>query len=985
MRIDASGRPGIASLATEATHGADVSLNIAFDESSRKIIADIEVRTKIEGAARWTESEGVPGIKEIAVISNGGAGEDGEWGQDGAPGVNGADGANATEGSNAGGGGNGGRGGDGTSGTSGGPGGNGGNVTVSVAEEDLDTLALLRVASRGGPGGAPGRHGRGGSGGRGGNGGSGISWTEYYQEGGEQKTRYHSRGSGSSGSNGPNGYTPTTPLYPGDDGRRGDICVAVTTDNRVERYNGIYDLRLVDFKATPRAQNGIYEPGDTIEVSDIQLRNDGPMATPRGKRLSISLPTIGAMEKNEQEIFLIDSIPPGGEVTILGRLIFTLKEHVVEDNKPLPRYEVVDLQARAVRVDHVLRRFTKPKGIKLSHPIEIENVHYAKVLLPGEFTKMTFDVKNFSLKEMGATASDKALQRAIKVTCETQSVTSRGGKLVFCDADGATLPESHRVFDISKIDANNVASVSCYVKIENAQDDYTAHRVVSKLFLGRLGKESELKWAQAATTEIREGIPYTPSANNDFLLVTNASTTAEELRAWSDVAQQLGLTFSIWDTSVYQHLHLGERTLAGAAPALLETWRDKLFVVLNQEGAVSGIPCSPLGLISQGDLDQAIRMNGVKFYSFGSPKDWARRPSLMDQVPLKDIVYHEDIGELKKAFSATSPTADKLHSVRIARVAVNGLSRASKDRFDAEVEHVRAYLKRTYPTKSFSIEPTFNPSVTGSRFLGQVKLERLGEIEIRLQEGTQESVMLGALVDEAHCHNPNFVKSNTNKVALLASLPAKQLVKLVVDALTLGDGAPDVFELLATSLVYKITKEAGFDLAGAESHPYQGLPTLGLFKQEFISRTSAGHRPIETLCASVISKLELLRERQQSWYQRILPFGKKSTVLREFDAHLKEIDRHVQTIGDGAQRAEYQRLVGLSKTSLRASLGNKAVVQALCASIQQEGEPVIPIAAYDLYVSGPNVDAKFYENSYREIEAAVSQAIESRAAVVKSL
>lgn len=60
-------------------------------------------------------------------------------------------------------------GGDGGNGTNGGKGGRGGFVTITVAERDMDLLALVdRVNVQGGRGGLPGSNGLGGKGGIGG-------------------------------------------------------------------------------------------------------------------------------------------------------------------------------------------------------------------------------------------------------------------------------------------------------------------------------------------------------------------------------------------------------------------------------------------------------------------------------------------------------------------------------------------------------------------------------------------------------------------------------------------------------------------------------------------------------------------------------------------------------------------------------------------------------------------------------------------------
>ena len=967
MRIDVSGVKETSSL-TRANHAHDLDVTLCFSSGYRDVVAAMGFQTLQERAI---------GLKAIALIANGGDGMDGLHGRNGAAGRDGRKGWDATRYGSGTNGENGGRGGDGEPGTSGGPGGRGGDVTLRVAQDETDILSVVWVQNYGGKGGAAGSHGQGGRGGRGGRGGDTYNRTETDCHG---KTVHIYHSGGLNGSDGPSGRTPTTPLYPGSNGRHGSLSIRVScTDGTVRVYSGIYNLTLGSFKSRSSTDNGIYEPGDTIEVSHIQIYNNGEMPTPRGKQIAVSVVSHAAMSSNTQVLYLLDEIPPKSSVVLPGSLFFTLKEYTGNGASPLSENMTLDLMAVAPRLQYQFSGFSKPHTVKLSHPIQIDQVYNPRALLAREYALVAFTVRNTSLKELGSAATMTALQREIQLACGVGSDEPGGGKLVFCDASGRTVSAPKLFFSISKIDPKAPAVVSCYVKVEQNKESHVAHSVGSQLRLQKIGNATELKLIDTRTVEIKEGIPYAPRPQDDFLLVTNADTSADELRAWHDIARDLGLSFSVWDTAVYHHMRLHESAPAvDKGSSLLKRWQGKLLVVLNQGDNTHTPSTAPLGFISQQEFDEALRKAHMRFYTVGTPMAADQRPSLMEVVPIDGKRFYESVDLFNEASDKDLLSSKYAHVVTVSRTRVKGIGASAEVHFAELVEKIRRDLDRRFPNSTFLIVPEFRCTVTKKWAGGVVQQEQLGRVEIQCEESPPEAMVLGIDAQPHIAHKPNFVRSKMNKVALLASLTPDRLVAVFIDAITIGAKDLATVELIMNALTHRIAAEAGFTASADEKSPFRGLPTLVLLKEQILSKTNKQIAPLPSVMSSMVARLQELRTQEVAWYQRWFSIGRKKAVAATLAEHTKAIEQHLAACYSKSDLAFYKQILDATTKSC-----SKARAKLLDQLLGRTVSSPSSIVSHNPYVSRVGTNSADYAQRFQHIEKRIDENIRTRARMVR--
>lgn len=979
----------------------NVDLNVSFIESDATVKIEATSSHTVVGRLR----EKADSLPEISIIAVGGKGERGRIGRNGAKGETGYDGRDATETYNGHGGGPGGKGEDGEPGTDGKPGGSGGNVSIIVKAEDTDTLPFLRlkITNDGGPGGDPGAHGKGGPGGDGGRHGIPYTWSEtrkewvteryaYPNKDGSYRwdtvlrdvTRTYARGGGERGADGERGETPKFRLKQGPQGDKGNFQICVYEPGQYAHlYTSLYEIRLSNFKSRPVTNNGIHEPGDTIEVFDIEVSNVGGMPTPTGNRVRVSLVTNDGMETNTGEILLKDPIPAGSTVRLPDRIIFTLKEYSGDGKVALADKKSLDLRAEMVRVPYAFNQFTNPTEITLTHPIEIERIQYAKSLLPGEYTEVTFEVKNSSLKDLGPAAAETALQRAIELACATVVTPGTPSSIVFCDAEGNPLSTPLLKWGISKIAPQSNVAVSCHVKIPGAKEDHTAHRIESGLHIQKIGSAAT-KLVHAVPLQVKEGTSYRPRSTDDFLLVTNLSTSAEELQAWKTMASDLGLSFSVWDPSVYLHMRLSDKAPGGATESLLSSWKNKVIVVLNQGDSLGDIPSNPTGILSQADLDAALRRHNIRLYTVGEPISTEGRPSLLHEVELAGtVVYHDSISRFIASLGSTPPNSDTPTVIEVTRTSAIGFTKQPHEQFDLEVAKLRRYLQRKYPRDTFLILPEFDPAPQGTRFFGKVTKERLGRIEVQREEGPRNGLIMAISGDGSKTQDPLFVQSSANKVGLLASLHSDQLLGLTLKALTGGTKNAATVESLMNAVVLRIASEAGLHLSTTEKHVTEELPLLTAITDGILKRIDDTSPPLISVFTSLMSRLRYLRNQEFPWHQRVFPTGSTGATLRRFDARLDDIERHLQKHLSATELALYQHSMKTTMNYLSTQFRSKRSARFLHGLASHNPSKGLSVSSYNPYHSHDGVDADTFTKRAVALSSAVDDGIVKRTKMVK--
>jgi len=966
MEFDYSGDDsfGLVRVPRSQAHGCDLDVSLVVD--SKDLRFNCIVHAEAKDGTRLPPEHGSGPLytagEGIIIRSTGGRGAAGTDGRNGYRGADGADGRSATQywpGQN---GGDGGRGGDGTPGTNGGPGGFGGDITIRVREEDTDALALLRIDNRGGAGGPPGKHGQGGAGGRGGRGGSSYSWNETYQEtvvryrqvtryenGGtvytqepytDYETRYRSRyqPGGSSGYDGAPGYTPNSPLFPGRDGEDGSLTILVETDEGTVSYPGLYKLTLGGFRASVGADNGIFEPGDTITISDIEVVNDGAMPTPRGQRIKIAVSPNAWSETESVELHLTESIPPGGSLVIPGRLMLTIKEMTGEQLQAYRESKALDLRAEACRFSQKLRSFTLPQEILLSHPIETTEVSYVESLLQGEVARVSLRVSNNSEKALGIDGDESAIRRGIKLRFEEQWHREHSARLVFCEKDGTPTAVPILEREIGYLKPGESCEVITYVTLAATDLARRAHFLHGNLLLEKIGTTQDFKCIQTSNIEFKEGIPYQPNSQAAFLLVINSKTTEAEIEAWKGVAQTLHLPFSVWDMGVHPYLPMTDYSPAAQSNALAAEWQKKLIVVLNRgsDGASSDI-LTPLDYLSRQDLNIAMRIHDLRFYIVGEPYPSAERPSI-SPIPRRDSeVKLATYADLRKALrTIVAPNLD--FELPIARTTFKASAGDSRAYLEQQVLKVRESLARDFPTERFHVSAQSSPEPERRIAFLPVFQQRLGSIIVRREEGPRDALLMGASVDAKTMSDPRFVGSDMNKILLLAAMPKEQLVDVVMRALTEKERADGTEDIVTNAVAYRVAAELGKARAFGREWGIGQSAFLRHLCDRFIAETSTDRKPLLSLCAGITSKVGHFISLSQPWYSRLCGMGRQHQAVVSIVDGVRDFERHLKEISNRREYAEYKRAVWRNVDTLRTSPATKEL-KAFLGTIVGEGSP----------------------------------------------
>ena len=755
----------------------------------------------------------------IRVQSSGGAGGHGGNGGDGGHGARGSSGRDATRYSNGGDGGPGGDGGDGGHGSNGAQGGNGGRCRVTAAEEDM--FLFMAVASsqspselvQGGKGGKRGLHGSGGAGGSGGSGGSSYSWTEsesYTDSNGNTQTRttHHSNSGGSSGRSGSRGWSPSTPLHDGRDGAPGvfELRVAMQ-DGQILTYPNRYDLELRDFELFEddfEDVDGIFEFGEVVHVKHLLLRNRGAMPTPPHQRIRLVLqPGSWAHPIPTDELFIQESIPPGGEVSVEGSLRFMIARPLIEEaGEPLIIREEIQpvalqlgpqIEGTPERQNLYQRRYTNvtlTRTLEARFPVENRSgLVGLRSLAPGERTRLVFDICNVSHKPIGHEAD-----RERKVGVQIELIGGDVGveSLVLYDMDGEEIELGGEMDGfagyfqlVPNINAHTVVHPGAMFGFKDDVEAYVGATLRASLWIEEFGEPGVWRLAQRREATFRAEPAYRYRPDSRIILVTNNNTTREGYLAWVELLeQQLGLGVDHWSLARYGHFDQ-QRDLDDGTNLKVHL-EDKVALVLNQHFQPRGTDDSdlPTDYVLGRDFREGATANNTHMFVVGSPQFEARQllePTsdmrrggddfpdfsrflekeektggpLVTELFKEDITTHWDEVKVHDwTFFTTPDAAKRTKMMRKRSVALmNELVEMHPNRRYVLVEHEEDDAKQD--GRSWLVFPRWE----------------LGHVEVRRTLNSETSAAIVLQADETVMNARAFILSDRNRYGVLLALP----------------------------------------------------------------------------------------------------------------------------------------------------------------------------------------------------------------------
>ncbi|MDZ4081602.1 MAG: hypothetical protein U1E10_01580, partial [Bdellovibrionales bacterium] len=850
---DSSGREGSdgsretwhgrsATASSPGEDGRDISLSLTDLDRGGKAIMQIVGTVGNRGVQDGVEIS--PNVS-LHLRANGGRGGNGGRGADGRDGSDGSSGSSASQYSHATNGGAGEDGGDGGDGTRGSNGGNGGKITVKLAAEDLHLSMLVGFEVEGGKGGDPGYNGRAGEGGDGGRGGSGASWTEktgtqtcaadrFVDNGNGSSsvvkgdctddTRSVSRPGASNGPDGSDGRAGRGNISGGTSGGRGSYQFVVSGPGGTTIYKNAIDLRLSSFSFRESNANGIFEPGEVIEVTDLVVQNQSDMPWVPGKAkalLSLGSGNWITAEPIEIEIPAVN----GRTSTTLGKTFrFRIRDTQlpVSENR-LSLSESIVPFGRITRIERTPRGLQLPKTLVISYPVEITPLQTKRnAVSPGEIIDVSWSVKNLSRSPIGLNSAEaRALSTSIRqwrppgedlpggISFDGTSLASTFARTVALLAPGASFVVKGKL----KFDDNHLP--------------YTTIDVQTGATLKTLGPNGSDKEIQLRSYRFSIAQTFGGHKDANWLIVTNSGTKREEYLSWLGLAKKLGMKVDVWDLAFQGPIQLFQNLKSGSAIA--ELYRNKTIIVLNNLYRNNEVAALPYEQFNSDEVLKTLSENGIRFYFVGGSQTEGDRHlySLLGKTSSKDAttVLHKDFLAQLKAGKA--PPAAR-GSKTIVPVEVEAFLKPSPREFAKHAQEVRDALEKVAPGEKYSLELISsgvvekNSDVYRKYLLGTIVLTATGS---RGSSGTV--TWLPRDLHEQQSSEFVMGEENIKALTLASSVTAKlQFLK------NLGSSNPSLSDTAISAIVLDLVEELD-----------QPTPNLK-FSQAFITETAAERDPM---------------------------------------------------------------------------------------------------------------------------------------------
>lgn len=812
----------------------------------------------------------------LDLLARGGKGGDGGAGGNGGPGGRGRRGANATRYSSGGDGGPGGSGGRGGDGSSGAAGGRGGRVSVQVDHEDTHLLMLVRRDFTGGVGGAAGQNGAGGAGGPGGAGGSSHSWTtteSYTDSQGKRRTRtrYHSNPGGSRGPSGPSGPAGNARLYPGSDGPDGEFAIEVQSPDGVARYRDRYHLQLLGFTHVSANEDGIYEPGERIEVRNLLVKNVGWMPTPPNHDVCLSLESEGwVWPEKDAHLVLVPSLAAQASTRVEGSLFFEVGAHTPEGPSDPLRVDDTILHRATLPAAHRDFEGYQDAGdgygaFHVRYPVESSVLEALYGLAPGEATTIRFALRNVSEKEFGAGGE---LGRALRFRLAPHASELGPDAVQLLDPNDRAMPYAQGwSHEVSRLAGGDVEVFEATIAIDPGAEHYRSATFRLALELSPPGEAAPPRTIQLRDFTVRVARRYRPVEGCELLLVANHRTTREQLEAWERLAAREGLTLAVWDVSLEGHLDLRRDT--GEGP-LLEHLRGGTIALLNPSIETAHGTVRAHRLLDR-DVLFALKEAEISLAVFGGDDLGVERWLLPDDGS-EPTAHRDSPAAMRRALKGLADLhgQGEIGVHETLDVHYIGFFFEPPEELDLQQRAVALaqHLADEYPNRRFVVGTTWAPEVVGS--VGLAKRWKLGTLEVRttLESGRSHVVHASGSLGEAQ---PEELDGPYAAQVLLLAADFDTKLDRLQQALDEGrDAWPTVRAILVDlAMEQEAIRGTGWrrGLSGADMS--RALPLLRALSKRTL-RAPAASDPAALPLLELAARLKMYARQNVRWWEHLI-------------------------------------------------------------------------------------------------------------------
>lgn len=797
-------RGGDATASSAGVPGGTVNCEIGYVSDDRRtgrmsLHADLE--TFGQPPQNVLDSRAIGDEGYVFIDASGGKGGNGGRGGDGGPGAKGYRGRDATRfshGTNGGPGGDGGNAGDPSDGSDSG---DGGIVRLTVGDQNLGLLMLLKGNLAAGNIGFAGEAGRGGTGGKGGRGGSSYHWTEtrgYTDSNGNRRTRIVHR-SNPGGRNGRRGRDGMPSRYRAKDGLRGQAGLlqinVVDADGRLTQYPSPYDLELISFDIASEYE--VLEPDSLVSIDRITIRNCGGMPTPENYTVRVHLPPDRWLRCDGTDLVMHRRIQPGETFTFdQAGIRLRLGDYIVDQprTKHFRLRHWIDPQASMESgIARPFRQFPNAEEIKVRFPIHIAAMTCLNSLAPGESTRVIWAIRNDSEE----TFDQKYLYRAVQTHLRLLDGDLNQFHVVFLDTSESEFDLTASDFrkPVSELRPGQTMVLEARVGIEDHTDivPYQGIEVGVDVDLQRpksSPQSDQYRRVDYRKEFIRVSERYQRQSDSRFLLIANEKTDVNDIEKWTQLADYFGSSLDVWDVSYYGFLDLVRKI--DADKNLLEQWAGMTIIIPNNYYKTPTGTTVAFQQLAKSQFLRAAAEHDINFYIVGDSRTGGESALAAALIPVSDE-KEPDRSRTRKEFLAE---VDRWNDyVARSQEVVGGVTGHARDFADLSLGGVHEFdiQKRTFlfqPKKQWlerearklqrklSKEDPLHRWVIVHRYdtgdsdtsWGFFKKRKVGRLEARRTlDSTKGSAVLFE-VESIDAFDREFINSKANKHGILLAL-----------------------------------------------------------------------------------------------------------------------------------------------------------------------------------------------------------------------
>ncbi|MEO5969727.1 MAG: hypothetical protein ABIQ95_07340, partial [Bdellovibrionia bacterium] len=801
----------------------------------------------------------------------------------------------------------------------------------------------------------------------GGRGGSSYSWSDtHYRRHYDPVshttvevpyTTWHQMPGGMDGMPGRSGSSGWGNTSSGPYGAMGEFAIQVQEDDgTLSTYSSCYDLSLIDFKRSEENNDAIYEPGETVTISHIRVRNSGGMSTPTQSQIQLFLHSHDWIISDGQKLILSKSLAPGEEFEIPGTLSFKINDYKVDQSGGrFISSATVQPGAGIESVSREFGKFVDPQSFQITYPVEITPIanelpiSFPESMAPGDQVKVFWKVTNISNRDFGGESEMKRLIstqfKYLGGNLPSDSIIfkfkeAQGQKI----SEGGALADDGFVAQISRLKAGESTIIEGRVELKENAAYYAKATLETSLSLGGITAPGDLSRIQFYKPVLSTAQKYKKSAGAKILLITNSQTTREELLGFQAMASQLGLELNVWDVSYYGYLDLARQMDKGSN--LFQDWRDGTVVFLNYELPKPNQHGRPVEFLGVSQFRRAARNYGINFLILGRTRDSLGR-LVFDSLAMPNGETLDDkFNSVKEAIKdkyspltleiqpGTEPEvedgASDYDEISIDRWKLGGRPREKS--FQKEAKKFAERLTYLYPDRRYFVVTDFEPVLLGKAALK--KNWHSGTFQIR--EGLDGGLGSGLAfeIDPSVLHGGKFLENADLVRSFVLSLGFQQKIDLMKRLFSSQNGLLPLRDEVMSSVM----AELGIEQETMRQNKYrevlkgpqiaEKLVKLRLFVNSFKLALPTLDSPLAGSLLEMNARLRYLVETQVSFWDRFADFfdnhrmGPKMTkeslvLLSELQNGLFDSKVNKATVAK-AVKAEYLKY----KESVKVSISN---------------------------------------------------------------